>query len=225
MIHVLAEGYDLDAPWLADELKGILRPGSRVTIVALSFRDAQVKSAQDWEALYGREGGRYTGALVDPLAAYGIGADRVAFINCFADSKEAALAKIRRADVLYFPGGVPDRMMQRIEALGLADAMRAFEGVVLGYSAGAMIQLAEYHVSPDDDYPRFAYYGGLGRLSGFYYEPHYGDWQTQREAISRVLAERHAPVYATREGKGALIIEDGRIKTVGEVEVFRPREA
>lgn len=222
MIHAFVEGYDLDAPWLAGELKGILRPGSRVTVVALSYRDAQVKSAQDWEALYGREGGRYTGALVGPLAAYGIGADRVTFINGFTDSTETALAKIRQADALYFTGGVPDRMMQRIGALGLTDAVRAFGGVVLGCSAGAMIQLAEYHVSPDKDYPTFAYYGGLGRLNGFYYEPHYGEWETQQDAIRRVLTERRAPVYATREGKGALIIEDGRVKPVGEVDVFEP---
>ena len=224
MIHILTEGYDIDAPWLAGELKGIIRPESRATIVALSFRDAQVKDARDWDALYGGENGRYYGAMVDPFRAYGVAREQIAWINAFLDTPESALAKVRQADVLYFPGGLPDRMMERIEALGLARAMREFEGVVLGYSAGAMIQLAEYHISPDEDYPAFGYCKGLGRLSGFYYEPHYEGWPAQEDAIRRVLSERRAPVYATRDGRGALIVEDGQVRTVGEVEVFLPQE-
>ena len=224
MIHMLLEGYDIDAPWLAGELKGILRPESRVTIVALSFRDAQVKDARDWAALYSRDHGRYYDAIVDPICAYGIAREQISFLNWFEDTRESALELIRRSDVLYFPGGLPDRMMERIEALGLTQALRRFQGVVLGYSAGAMIQLSEYHISPDDDYPAFGYYQGLGRLDGFYLEPHYEGWPAQEDAIRRVLAERNAPVYATHAGAGALIIEDGAVRTVGEVDVFAPQK-
>ena len=224
MTHVLIEGYDIDAPWLRGELQGILRAEARVTLVALAFRDAQVASARDWDALYGPEGGRYYEALVAPLAAYGIAKEQVAFVNWFSDTRETALAKIRQADALYFPGGLPDRMMQRIEALGLAQAIRAFQGVVLGCSAGAMIQFGEYHVSPDEDYPRFGYYRGLSRLNGFYYEPHYEGNEAQRSAIRRVLAERSQPVYATHAGKGAIIVEKGVVRAIGEVDVFAPEE-
>ena len=224
MIHILTEGYDIDAPWIAGELKSIIRPEGRVLVVALSFRDAQVKSAQDWDALYSREHGRYYGALVDPLKAYGIDEGQIGFIHAFSDTPESALAKVRQADVLYFPGGLPDRMMERIEALGLTQAIKEYRGVMLGYSAGAMIQFSEYHISPDDDYPAFGYYRGLGRLSGFYFEPHYEGWPAQEDAIRRVLSERHAPVYATHAGKGALIVEDGAVRTVGKVDVFWPQK-
>lgn len=224
MIHVLIEGYDIDAPWLRGELQGLLKPKERVTLVALSFRDAQVASAQDWDALYGPGHGRYYGALVAPFVAYGIAQEQIAFINWFSDTRETALSKIHQADVLYFPGGLPDRMMQRIEALGLAQAIREFQGVVLGCSAGAMIQFGEYHVSPDEDYPRFGYYKGLSRLNGFYYEPHYEGNAVQRDAIRRVLVERKKPVYATHAGEGAIIVEKGVIRAVGKVDVFAPEE-
>lgn len=52
MINILLEGYDMDAPWLIDELKQVIRPEQRVAVVALSFRDNRVHSLEDWELLY-----------------------------------------------------------------------------------------------------------------------------------------------------------------------------
>ena len=82
------------------------------------------------------------------------------------------------------------------------------------------MQLEEYHISPDDDYPEFGYYRGVGWLDGFYLEVHYEGNATQKEAIQRVLRERKRPVYATYEGAGAIIAENGRVKTVGKVKIF-----
>ena len=52
------------------------------------------------------------------------------------------------------------------------------DGVMMGYSAGAVIQLAEYHLSPDDVYPEFEYYEGLPCLNDFYMEVHYQSFRT-----------------------------------------------
>ena len=43
----------------------------------------------------------------------------------------------------------------------------------MGYSAGALVQLAEYHLSPDTDYPRFTYQKGILYVYLFYLEVHY----------------------------------------------------
>jgi len=94
------------------------------------------------------------------------------------------------------------------------------KGIVMGYSAGAVIQLAEYHLSPDDDYPEFNYYEGLPYLQNFYMEVHYEGTSIQNEAIQRVLAERGKTVYATTIHTGAILVDNGDIKLLGDVKVY-----
>lgn len=94
-------------------------------------------------------------------------------------------------------------------------------GIMMGYSAGAVIQLAEYHLSPDEDYPEFGYYKGLPFLNDFYLEVHYEGTPAQNESIRRVLCERGKTVYATAAGSGAVLVDNGNLKLLGKVRVFR----
>ena len=220
MVNILLEGYDIDAPWLYGALRPHIRPTDRVAVVAFSFRDNRIKNAADLNRLYSRENGMYYDGITWGFAAYGIPPEQVTFLDYFRDTKESAAEKVDRADILYFLGGLPDRMLDRIEEFGLTDALMRHKGVVMGYSAGAVIQLAEYHLSPDEDYPEFAYYRGLPYLDGFYLEVHYEGTAVQKAAIRRVLEERGKPVYATALRAGALLVEDGEVRTIGDVERF-----
>ncbi len=220
MINILLEGYDITEPYLYHELKQLLKPEHRVAVVALSFRDTRVKSLSDWNLLYGKESGRFYGSIVGGLAEYGIPERNISFINYFTDTKEAAKKKIKGADIIYFLGGLPNRMMDRIEELDLCEALMKHEGIVMGYSAGAVVQLKEYHLSPDHDYPEFCYYQGLPYLKDFYLEVHYEGTEAQNIAIARVIAERKKTVYATSLMSGAIIVDNGKIKTLGDVKTF-----
>lgn len=220
MVNILIEGYDIGAQWLRGELEKYIKPHSRVAVMAFSFRDSQAKNAEEWDALYHKTLGRYYGGMVGGFMEYGVKEQNIRFINYFTDTHESAREAVKNSDILFFPGGLPDRMMERMEEFGLTETLRAFDGVVMGYSAGAMIQLKEYHISPDDDYPEFGYYRGIGWLDGFYLEVHYEENVTQKEAIQRVLRERNRPVYATYDGAGALIVKNGNIKPIGKVKIF-----
>lgn len=220
MINILLEGYNITEPYLYDELKQIIKSEHRVAVIALSFRDTRVRSLSDWNLLYCKDSGRFYGGIVGGLAEYGISEDNISFINYFTDTKVSAKEKVKNADILYFLGGLPDRMAERIEELGLREALMKHEGIVMGYSAGAVIQLEEYHLSPDHDYPEFGYYPGLPYLKDFYLEVHYEGTEAQNNAIARVLSERKKTVYATSLMSGAIIIFNGKIKTLGDVKIF-----
>ena len=146
--------------------------------------------------------------------------NNITFVNYFEDTKESAKQKIENADILYFTGGLPDRMMDRIKEFDLVDMVRKHNGIVMGYSAGALIQLSEYHLSPDKDYKEFQYYDGLGYLDDFYLEVHYENTKIQNEAIERVLSERGKKVYATAFMSGGIIVDNGNIKLIGDVKTF-----
>ena len=201
-------------------MKKYLTPGLKVAVIALSFRDSRVKSSLDWNALYGRGKGYIYKGIVVGLSKYGISEDNISFINYFEDSHEDAKRKIEEANVLYFLGGLPDKMMERIREFDLIDTLKTFDGIVMGYSAGAVIQLGQYHLSPDDDYPGFDYYTGLGYLNDFYLEVHYEATEAQWESIHRVICQKHKRVYATNLMKGAILVDNGDIKLLGEVDVF-----
>ena len=220
MINILLEGYNIDAPWLYDELKNYIQPYHSVAVVAFSFRDSQARSLADWNDMYDKKIGKYYNAIVDGLLSYGISEDNIEFINYFTDTKETAARKVKNADIIYFLGGLPDKMMDRIKEFDLYDTLMQHDGIVMGYSAGAVIQLAEYHLSPDDDYPEFNYYEGLPYLRDFYLEVHYEGAQIQNEAIQRVLNERGKTVYATKCFEGAILVDNGNIKLLGDVKIY-----
>ncbi len=222
MVNILLEGYDIREDWLYGELKNYLPRDSRVAVIAFSFRDSRVKGPKDWDELYGKEGGKYYSGIVNGLTAYGISEENISFINYFTDSKESAAEKIESANVIYLPGGLPDKMMDRIREFELYELLLQFDGVVIGYSAGAVIQLEEYHLSPDEDYPNFGYYSGLSYLSDFYLEVHYENTEIQNTSIRKVISEKCKTVYAPHFNAGGIIAENGSVKLLGRVDVFNP---
>ena len=88
----------------------------------------------------------------------------------------------------------------------------------MGYSAGAMIQFNEYHITPDEDYPAFVYEKGLGCLQGFAIEPHYQASRIQKESMQRVIEEKHKDVYGIYE-KGGIILDQGKMTMFGKVDI------
>lgn len=220
MVNIFLEGYDIDAPWLYDELKNYIQPTHRVAIIAFSFRDSRVKSLDDWNNLYSKDNGIFYDGIVGSFDAYGISEYNISFVNYFTDTKETAKRKIENADIIYFLGGLPDRMMDRIKEFDLRDSLMNHKGIIMGYSAGAVIQLAEYHLSPDDDYPEFKYYEGLPYLNNFYLEVHYENTSIQNATIQKVIEERKKTVYATVCMKGAILVDNGIIKLLGDVEEY-----
>ena len=220
MINILLEGYDISSLWLLNSLKSYIKSFHRVTVIALSFRETRVENLDDWNYLYEKNTGIYYAGIAEAFSAYGIKESQIEFINYFTDTPETANAKIQNADILYFLGGLPDRMMQRIYEMQIYDSIMHHKGIVMGYSAGALIQLREYHLTPDKDYPVFGYYNGFPFIDDFYLEVHYEGTTEQDESIKRVIHERNKPVYATHYMNGAIVVNDGKIKLIGEISRF-----
>lgn len=218
MVNILFDCPNIDDFY--DDLKEYFSPTDKVAVVAFSFYDNYVKDEASWETVYGKGVGRCYFETVDSFKPFGIPEENFSFINYFTDSKESARRKIKNADVIYFTGGLPDRMMDRIEEFDLVDVLMNHKGVVIGYSAGAVIQMKEYHLSPDADYPEFGYYHGIPWLDSFYLEVHYEHKPRQDESIKRVPLERGKPLYVLHTREGGIVVKDGKIKTIGHVDIY-----
>ena len=201
------------------ELREFIPRTARVTVLALSYYDDYIFDAASWRHHYG-EGGRGYDEILATFTPFGISPDRIEFVDYFSDTKSSATEKIRSADILYFTGGLPDRMMERIIDMDILDALKLHTGTVMGYSAGAVIQLGEYHLSPDSDYSEFGYYRGLGYLDGLYLEVHYEGRATQDESIERVLRERDCPLFVFPTAKGGIVVTEDGTRAIGDVKLY-----
>lgn len=191
-----------------------------MTILTMSHGD-EIPDRKTWEKHYlpGRE---IYNVLTGAYGAYGIPKENIQFVGWYHDAPETALEKIGEADVLFLTGGLPDVFYSRLEEWGLVEPIRQFPGIVMGCSAGAMMQMTEYHITPDEDYDTYGYYPGLGLLEGFEPEVHYAASEVQKESIRRYLRERGKPVYAMTN-QGGLVVRDGEITPMARCTAFLRR--
>ena len=219
MVNILNNQHTIDDEWCFSKFKQYILPDYKVVVIAFSFRDSKIRSLSDWDNLYSKIIGTYYFGIVNSFKPFGIEENNIVFVNYFSDSVRTAKEKIHQADILYFLGGLPDRMYDRLIEFDLIDEIKKHSGVVMGFSAGAMIQLSEYHISPDNDYPFFTYAKGIGLIEGFGIEVHIENSEIQRTSIEKFRTEKKKPVYAIGD-KGAVIVNGTDIQMVGDVVYF-----
>ncbi|MFP4187755.1 MAG: Type 1 glutamine amidotransferase-like domain-containing protein [Acholeplasmataceae bacterium] len=195
MTHILLSRGILGTPPVVDRVGSYLKATDRVVIVNLSFFLFHLPDEASYRAFYDR-GSPYYDKIVASFAPYGIREDNIVWLDYYQDSNEVAKDKIRNADVLYFPGGAPDLFMERIIERDLKRDIEAHRGVMIGSSAGAMIQFHCYHITPDREYASFAYGEGLDRIRGFDIEVHYRRRKKQKKAMRRVHRDGVHDIYA-----------------------------
>ena len=120
---------------------------------------------------------------------YGIKEEQVNWIYYKQTKYTDALKLIENADIIYFPGGAPDLMMQRIKDENLLTPLKQFKGIVMGSSAGAMIQFDTYHISKDQDYFKYSLHTGLGYLDNFMIEVHYRRRKQQKKRYAKIISD------------------------------------
>ena len=120
------------------------------------------------------------------------------------------VAEIERADVVYFSGGKPARLLQAIEASPLFDGMlraRANGAWIVGASAGAMV-LGDWtlvHTEADPHGTPTIWTIGLGMLPGMATVPHYDIWM-EGPALAADMA-RQCTVFGVDEDSALLLDE------------------
>lgn len=215
-VNVLLNYYNFDEPWARPHLEKLL-VGKKVLILPLAFRQIQAWDNDSFLSVYGKGGEKYDN-IIKPFLAYGIEESSIAWLNPFDDSQSYA-AMVKQADVLFFTGGMPEKAIRRLIQMGIAEEVKKHP-FVMGASAGAMLQLEKYHVTPDEDYPSYSLWRGLGLVKGFGLEVHYLATDIQQQCTARAVKDYNYPVYQMWH-QGGLLIVDGSITIMGQVEVVK----
>lgn len=219
MINMLFSLYNFHEQWAKHEVKKYISSNDKVLIIPFSFGE-KISNDTEWQDAYNKDYGMYYKSVVLPFLSYGIKEENIEWINYFKDIKEAAKEKVRNSDMIFFTGGLPDKMMYRLKEFNLVSEIENFKGIIIGSSAGAMIQTSEYHITPDKDYNTFSYNKGLNLIKNFNIEVHYEEAEIQKHSINKVLNEKIDTVYAIKDA-GGIIVDNERITLLGDVEIFK----
>lgn len=195
-------------------LKDILHPKMKVLIIPFSYHEDWIDSAEEFDEHY-RKGKDEYEDIAKEFMNYGIPRRNIQILHYYRDSIRKCKSKIYHADVLFLTGGYPDRFLYRIDQKNLRRSIQNFKGIVMGTSAGAMIQFDRYHVTPEEEGMDYEYHEGLGLLSGFDIEVHYEDTFAHLSSLITDLKLHQIPIFAL-PNRGGMIVDGDEMVLLGD---------
>ncbi|WP_296644478.1 Type 1 glutamine amidotransferase-like domain-containing protein [Romboutsia sp. 13368] len=217
MVNLLLSLNNFDENWCYNILKNIIKEDYKVLIVPFSYDEKWLSNESDWSKAFNSKDGTHYEEIVSPFLAYGIDENNIKWINQFTDTIDLMKEKIKDTDIIFFTGGYPDKMMQRFKKYDLINELENFKGIMIGTSAGAMVQISEFHITKDSDYKRYLYCKGLNIIKDFDIEVHFENKELQNLSILRCLKEKKKVVYSI-SNDGAILVIDGQIYVLGDAE-------
>lgn len=213
MINILLNINNFGDGFAKPTLRRIIKRRHRVLIIPFSYHEDYVRNSEEFKEHFSKTSPEIQ-EIVQEFGKYGIHSKNIRILNYYDDSKETIENKFKRANILFFTGGYPDRLLYRIDQLGIRDRIKNFKGIVMGTSAGAMIQLDRYHVTPEDNNGEYEYHDGLGLISGFDIEVHYEDDCLHLSSLITDLKLHDKTIYAM-PNEGGLVVKGNRITEIG----------
>ena len=145
MVNVLLSSYDFNNEYCYFRLHKIIKPGMSVCIIPFSHDDAVYEDIEKFEEIYNPD--RYDSdfcRLERAFRDFGVTKMRVIHPK---DNDYMIEHKIKNADILFFTGGDPVKTMKRLQPLHYL--IKSFDGIVMGASAGAMIQVHNFVIASE----------------------------------------------------------------------------
>lgn len=215
MVNILLSLWTFAEPYAKGELGKYIRQTDNVALI--SFAHKPTADQREYNEKYGYEGKHFVYPVLE-FMKYGIERENIALVHYFDDSDSAMKQKIEQADILMFTGGMPDQVIPRLVEKNIYEDVVTFDKVIMGYSAGALLQMGRNFLSPDNDYPELTYMDGLSFIQNdFYIEVHYDHTDAWKSLLHGIRSEQQKSIYAIGD-HGALVIDaDRSMRTLGDV--------
>ncbi|NLK12496.1 MAG: type 1 glutamine amidotransferase-like domain-containing protein [Candidatus Phytoplasma sp.] len=197
---------------MISKIKPMIQPNDKVAILGFSFFEKQIKDKDDWEKYYGVNS-EYHNDCELIFTQLGVKKENIVWLNYFSSTKEELIETLSESQILFLPGGAPDEMMERIHEKEITETLEQFNGLIIGSSAGAMIQFNYFHISKDNDYKAFNICDGLGYLKDFSIEVHYKRKKVQKSGMKKASKIFKRDVYILPDD-AAIICQNGQITLI-----------
>ena len=226
MYSILLSKVEYSYHLIKDRLKEIIKSDFKVAVIPWAF--PQELDSDRLINEYFKKGERRYNKYLDLLLELGIKSENIVICNCYSDSKEYLKDVINKADLLVIPGGNPEMLFSKVvQEKDLLYDIKYFQGIILGESAGADLQLKRYFITAKNNYYHyFAFYDGFGVLNDpFYLDVHSSNDQNYLDDLQKVADDKEKTVYAIFDD-GAIIYnrESKDMEFYGNVLKFEPGE-
>lgn len=209
---LLVNKTNYDQDWAAETLIDVIRPDMRALIMPLSYDEGWSSDAGLFQDVFAR-GSDYHYDLERPLRSYGIPEKNIRWIDFHRDDPSVIREQIAKADILCLVGSDPMECMERIEDLGLKDALVHYRGILIAVSAASKILQDMYYATMDES-EDFHYEEGLGILSDVDLDIHYFEDRYHLAGIIHSLEERGVPQIILPD-TGGVLIDSGHVNLLG----------
>lgn len=178
MVRYYCSGYDVKDAFghgLADMLKTELKDTkSIIYIPAGEERVEKVanKFIPSFESSFERNGIHFENTKTNEIDEKKIIEERKQRIINPSMTKEYAISLLENASMIMITGGDPYILKDMCEKMGILETLKKYDGVLMGYSAGAMLMSKHIIITPcSEEYPDFHIEDGLN-LDGISIFPH-----------------------------------------------------
>ena len=136
------------------------------------------------------------------------------------DSTEENVSKVGDKAVYFLMGGNPLAQMEIIKKLNLIEKIRDYEGLVIGFCAGAINLSKHSIITSDEDFDKPLSYEGIRRVP-INIEPHYNDENDEKRnsEIENFVNKYEEIVYAIPD-ESMIVVEGNGIREFGKIYHF-----
>ena len=227
MYSVLLSEYEKGIELVESDLKKIVNSNQKAVIISWTFPTEINKKIFDdeWFPKNGRRYNKYVGSLLK----LGLKEENISVLNCYDFDKFNEFKQlVDNSDIMVITGGNPEMLYSKVtQETELLYNIKHYKGIIIGFSAGAELQLKRYFITAKNNYYKyFAFYDGFGVLDDpFYMDVHSIKNKKYLDKLQKVANEKQKNVYAIFND-GAMIYNRStrELKKFGNIITFEPKE-
>ena len=200
-------------------LKKYVKKDAKVLIIPWSFSN----ETNNLDEYFGKDTKRYL-KYINVLLSLGYQENNIKVLDCYKNSKNKIKDLINTSDVIVLTGGNPEMFYQKVvqDTECLYD-LKYFKGLVIGSSAGAVLQFKRYFITAKNNYYKyFSFYDGFGLINdSFYIDVHSINNNFYLKKLSNVAKDKSKKIYAI-SNDGVLVVDrvSNKIEYMDNVKVI-----
>lgn len=203
------------------EMQKIMTSNSKVLCFSGSDYKWQIENTKELS-----QGGRYYKEQYEPFKDLNIIEDNFYIVKP-QDDKEIVKSKLHNCDIIFLAGGHMSVLEYILKQFEVWNLLKIYDKHIIGVSAGALIQLDQYNVTPyiDKDYDYYEIYNGLGLIKNLRLIVHYhDDYDKHHEVFQRItdeiveemsISNKDIMLVALSDSEG-MLVNNNSIKFIGE---------
>lgn len=168
--------------------------------------------------------GRHYEKYLNQLESLGIKKSKAKTINPYKTNRKEINNLLNTSDAIFIPGGNPEMFMTLAIRLNIIDLLTNYKGVIIGESAGSVLQFDFYPLTAQNNfYNTNSYYNGFSAIkTDFVLDVHTQDTVEYRDSMQKLSEMKDKNIISIYDGGYILYDRKENVyNTYGRVEKYQ----